>query len=745
MPEKKTLTCSVIINTYNRAKYLRNLLPSLDHLDGAVFEVVVVNGPSSDDTESVLAEYKGRIKHVGCPVCNLSVSRNIGIAQAAGDLVAFLDDDALPGDSSWLKRFVDAFEKDDHLAAVGGKVLVGDSEWTEYNGGLTTCYGFQHFDCSQKRSPSPDQEEWVLRVPGGNCAYHREKLIALGGFDEFYKYYADETDVCLRFFRNGDRITHLEYNPIRHYPQRVFGSNQALAKKYFVITRSDTYFAMKNATGAFWRRLARTLHYAKKKHFYPEIKSGFKKKSFSRMTYYSILSHWYFGVAAGCLAGIFWKRKTQTFSPPPPFLPFTATGADRINSPLRIALLSQTLPINKDYGGIGRYMYDLALGLHELGHEVHLFYKDNEPRRYLRLGLEAHGITKEEYSNAPSTFPNLPVLNKNTAYSTAVYHRMQKLSEQGLVFDVIHGNNWDAEGVAVLRSGAYPVILLLVTSLAQDVIEQQWDWNSDMRLSIALDHWQITHAHALCSPSSGVMDSYRSLMGIPDEVCGRTAPLPLGIVPVDPRPATPGEKQKNILFVGRCERRKGIHTLLEVLPNLLESHPQWTCDIVGNDQIPNERDRAYKDEFLEKYGTSSWISRVHFHGFVAEEELQRLYRECALFAAPSLYESFGLIYLEAMQFGKPVIGCRTGGIPEVVDDGVSGILIEPGNVTELRAALQRLMDDETLRRNMGLRGQERVYRELNYLAMADRYAQYYRDTIATHGNSCETIRQALWT
>ncbi len=726
--EKQTLTCSVIINTYNRADYLRRLLPSLERQQDAVFEIIVVNGPSTDDTLRVLEPYRDRIKQAQCPKCNLSMSRNIGIALASGDLVLFMDDDALPFDTRWVARFAEAFRDRPQLAAAGGKVVVGDTEYVEYNGGLTTCFGFQHFDAAQTPPPSPDGEPWLLRVPGGNCAYRRSSLTALGGFDETFVYYADETDVCMRLVEQGAEITHLHDNPIRHYPQRIIADNRRLAEKYYIITRSDTYFALKNGRGTSRARLFKTIRYARSKHFYRDLMDFRAKKLFSRPEFLFAWRRWFTGFISGLYLGLFSPRKTAAFSSPPPFLAFAPRRPITQSRLLCIALLSQALPIQKDYGGIGRYMYDLALGLHERGHEVHLFYKDRTPCRHLSLGLTAHGIPPEEYEGSP-LFPDRPVLNKNTTYSLAVLRRMKDLAESGIVFDVVHANNWDAESAAVIRKGKWPVVLQLVTSLAQDVIEQQWDWNSDMRLSIALDHWQITHANAVCSPTRGVQDSYRMLMGIPDSICRGIAILPLGIVPADAQPAPPCEPCKNILFAGRCERRKGIHTLLEALPAILEKHPDWSCDIVGNDRIPNERNSTYKQEFFEQYASAPWISRVHFHGFVTEKILQRMYRDCAIFAAPSLFESFGLIYLEAMQFAKPVIGCRAGGIPEVVADNDSGILIEPGNANQLRAALLRLIENADLRRDMGLHGQERVYRELNHLAMADRYADYYSKAI----------------
>src|SRR5690606_22489419 len=120
-PQAMTLKFSIIINTYNRGPFLAKTLASMRQLRHPDFEVIVVNGPSTDDTEAVLAGYADLIKIGQCPETNLSMSRNIGVGMAAGDIVCFTDDDGIP-EPDWLDALEAVYLEDDKVGAVGGYV-----------------------------------------------------------------------------------------------------------------------------------------------------------------------------------------------------------------------------------------------------------------------------------------------------------------------------------------------------------------------------------------------------------------------------------------------------------------------------------------------------------------------------------------------------------------------------------------------------------------------------------------------
>jgi glycosyltransferase involved in cell wall biosynthesis len=116
-------------------------------------------------------------------------------------------------------------------------------------------------------------------------------------------------------------------------------------------------------------------------------------------------------------------------------------------------------------------------------------------------------------------------------------------------------------------------------------------------------------------------------------------------------------------------------------------------------------------------------------GHVPWQQLADLYRRASVFVMPSFYETFGISVIEAMAFGLPVVATRTGGLPEVVDDGVTGILVPAGDAEALADALIRLLRDPDLRRRMGQAGQERVRAEFTIDRVVSQTLAVYESVI----------------
>ena len=262
-----------------------------------------------------------------------------------------------------------------------------------------------------------------------------------------------------------------------------------------------------------------------------------------------------------------------------------------------------------------------------------------------------------------------------------------------------------------------------------------WDIEEDLQKAINLERSIILNADATTSPSVGVVKGLAKYMDIREDQLKDHKPVFLGTRLK--RKVSENSKIDNnihILFVGRLERRKGIHRLLEVIPEIMHNHNNIILDIVGQKNAPGPDGITYEDGFKNKYGKESWFKRVIFHGPVSEARLQQFYRECDIFVAPSLYESFGLIYTEAWQYEKCVIGSRTGGVPEVVQDGVNGLLAEPDDAGTLKDALLKLINDNDLRIKLGKEGRKRLETELSSEVMTENTIKWYNYVLKKYGH-----------
>jgi glycosyltransferase involved in cell wall biosynthesis len=177
-------------------------------------------------------------------------------------------------------------------------------------------------------------------------------------------------------------------------------------------------------------------------------------------------------------------------------------------------------------------------------------------------------------------------------------------------------------------------------------------------------------------------------------------------------------KAKVILAVTRLwpeERYKKIDLLIEAMPSVLRSVPEALLVIVGEGA-----DRPRLERTVQESGLSG---HVRFTGKIPDDRLSSFYDACDLFALPSLGEGFGIVFLEAMAHGKPCIGAQAGAVPEVIQDGRTGLLVRPDDAGALAEALIRLLQNEDLRQAMGQAGRRRFLSEFSFDRFKERLAR----------------------
>jgi len=166
-------------------------------------------------------------------------------------------------------------------------------------------------------------------------------------------------------------------------------------------------------------------------------------------------------------------------------------------------------------------------------------------------------------------------------------------------------------------------------------------------------------------------------------------------------------KKPTILYVGRLVYRKGIHVLLRSMPYILEAIPDTQLLIAGS---------GYMESFIRLLTKSLNLEdHIRLLGFVPEDELPSLYNLSDLFILPSIYaESFGITLLEAMASGTPIVASAIGGIPEVVENGVNGILFKKGDELDLANAVIRVLDDPALANELAINARKKVEEQYSW-------------------------------
>ncbi len=161
-------------------------------------------------------------------------------------------------------------------------------------------------------------------------------------------------------------------------------------------------------------------------------------------------------------------------------------------------------------------------------------------------------------------------------------------------------------------------------------------------------------------------------------------------------------KGKMVLTVSRLEaseKYKNIELIIEAMPNILKEVPDTFYVIVGEGTDRHRLETMVNNKALNK--------KIIFKGNISASDLDSYYDSCDIFVLPSTGEGFGIVFLEAMYHSKPCIGAKAGGVPEVIEDGKTGILCKHDDVKSLSESIIRLLKDKSLSALMGKAGYER--------------------------------------
>ncbi|MEM3586582.1 MAG: glycosyltransferase family 4 protein [Candidatus Jordarchaeaceae archaeon] len=413
---------------------------------------------------------------------------------------------------------------------------------------------------------------------------------------------------------------------------------------------------------------------------------------------------------------------------------------------MRICLLSYRG--NMYCGGQGVYLYNLSKALAELGNDVHVIvgppypyemewatvHKIKTPRFN---ELNGDRITSENlspltfYEYMAAKFGNFPEI---FSFSIRAFFKVKELIKT-YHFDIIHDNQCIGYGLLLIKALHIPLVATIHHPLPIDrQIAMYLSEDTKTKLKQILFYPQFMQKivakriDRIITVSEFSANEIVKHFKVPRErirVVHNGVDTELFHIREKPNKESDSDYY-NITFVGNCENRvKGLPLLLKTM-RYLKDNSKLKIKLTIVDKW---REEGIAPPLIKRYGLEDDIK---FTGPLTFEELSKQYATTDLIIIPSLFEGFCFPSVEAMACGTPIVAFRVGALPQVVEDGKTGILVTPGDWKAMAKAVERILTNSELRDSMGKRGRERVEKLFTWRKAAEKVMEIYREVIDAH-------------
>lgn len=388
---------------------------------------------------------------------------------------------------------------------------------------------------------------------------------------------------------------------------------------------------------------------------------------------------------------------------------------------MKILMLSWEYP-PRVVGGISRVVHDLSHKLVNDGHEVTVVtYKDgNVP--YIE---DDNGVMVYRVDNFMISSNNLidwtMQLNFNMIAKTG-----EIIAEKGS-FDVIHAHDWLVAYAAKTLKTAYNIPL--VSTIHATEAGRNSGIRDEQQRYINDTEWMLTYESSEVIVNSNYMRSeLQRLFGLPYE---KINVIPNGVnlnmydgieKDYDFRRKYAMDNEKIILFMGRLVYEKGIQTLISAMPKILNHYHDAKLLIAGKGGMI--------DELRNQVNYLGLGNKVYFTGYLGSKDVQKMYKCADVSVFPSTYEPFGIVALEAMLSGTPVVVSDVGGLNEIVDHGINGMKSYAGNANSFADSILTLLFDQKLCDTVTKNAISKVKSEYNWTKITNDTHFAYEKAIA---------------
>ncbi|MCA9838384.1 MAG: glycosyltransferase family 4 protein [Trueperaceae bacterium] len=399
---------------------------------------------------------------------------------------------------------------------------------------------------------------------------------------------------------------------------------------------------------------------------------------------------------------------------------------------LNFAFLSVEYPPDPFSAGIGSYTKSMANALTSLGHKVHVITRGEVDSIRDEQGVTVHRLTPKRPA-LPQDFELIKVISlvgKNLIselqYRRKIAERLKTLiATEGL--DLIEAADFMAEGIfyPVKRYPQIPFVVRLHTPFAYAERIEPYAPEMMRQAMRQLERKQLLDAHYITAPSEVSAEIFREELNLGSR--------PIKVMPNLPSIRRPDHLSEptadnKVLFVGRLNKWKGTHILTRAIPKVLEHFPNTEFIFVGADHVPIEG-FPNASSYLKSLVPESCHSHMQFVGRVPLDEVEHYLKTTTLCVFPSLFDNFPYTCLEAMTYGKAIIGSDQGGMVDLLDEGKAGLLYTPPSSDALAKQILDLLANPQLRQSLGAKALTRANEVYSYQAVLDETLQFYVEAI----------------
>lgn len=387
---------------------------------------------------------------------------------------------------------------------------------------------------------------------------------------------------------------------------------------------------------------------------------------------------------------------------------------------MKILILSWEYP-PKNIGGISEHVHHLCNEMACMGLEIHIITSmaDNALENEFKNGVYIHRVNALNIDTQDFT---KWVMHLN--YS--IIERGIKLIEEIGSFDIIHAHDWLCTYSSCILKGAYKIPMVSTIHATENgrnggIWTEMQRYISQVEWKLCFEAWKII----VCS--NCMKGELKELFNVPDDkiwVIPNGVPIRTKEVYFDTvefRSKYAEENQKIVYYVGRHVYEKGIHLLIDGASRLLSQNQNIKFIIAGAGPMSYELKEQVKNCGLEK--------NFYFTGFIDNDTKNKLYAVADVAVFPSLYEPFGIVALEAMEAGCPVVVTETGGFNEIIQNGENGLKAYSNSPESIAWNINQIINNASLALKLKENGLKAVNEKYNWKFAADLTVDMYNEVI----------------